>query len=102
MQFMQTPAFADKVRLEDRIVKSGNPSSRCPSRPLILEQNNYVLTLPNSEEQMFVKLMMDGIIVYEKFIGFSKETIEFPNYLQGEYQISLVMGDKEYIGTINL
>lgn len=102
MQGMQMPVFANNVRLGERIVIRGNASPRSPSRPLILEQNNYVLTLPNSEEKMLVRLLVGDAVVYEEFVSSIQETVEFPEYLRGEYQISLVMGDKEYVGTINL
>lgn len=100
LQVAQMSVSANGVRLKDKIETRGNASSRCPSKSLNLEQSNHILTLPDSEELMLIRLSVEETVVYEELVSSMQETIEFPNYLQGEYQISLVMGDKEYVGTI--
>lgn len=101
LQQVQISASPKVVRLRDRIVTSGNASSRCPSEILVLEQEGYLLTMPHNEELMLVTLMKDGVVVFEKQVSPMMETIEFPEYLQGVYQISITIGNKEYVGEIN-
>lgn len=80
----------------------GNPQSRCPIAPLFLKQSDNKLCLPNSTEHIIIKLSVNGHVSYTEVVLSDKVVVEFPDYLQGEYQISLFVGDKEYVGTINL
>lgn len=79
----------------------GNPLSRCPTVPMILEQNHNKLYLPYSTDSIIVKLSVKGTVLYSETVLPGNGNIDFPKYFQGEYDLSLLIEEKEYVGVIN-
>lgn len=68
--------------------------------PLVIEQEGYKLTVPQSVEQLEVILSQNGDIVYEVEVKDSS-IIEIPSCFQGDFEIQLGIGNIEYVGKIH-
>lgn len=73
---------------------------RTPLAPLVIEQDEYKLSVPQSVEQMEVILSQNGEIVYEVEVKDSS-IIEIPSCFQGDFEIRVGIGNIEYVGKIH-
>lgn len=80
---------------------SGNPKTS--NAPLIITQNDNVLTLPATPVDYTLQLRdANGIVVYSAYIPVGSTLIILPTYFSGGFEIRLVTDTYYYIGYIVL
>ncbi|MBO5603159.1 MAG: DUF3244 domain-containing protein [Prevotella sp.] len=84
----------------------GNPLPRMPRKPIKVRINDHTLSIRNISSIYQIRVVEDNLdktTVYQTFIiGNGHDTIQLPEYLQGDYRLQLIVGDRSLFGYINL
>lgn len=80
--------------------QKGNPASRSPKRPLIIDLEGHTLTVPSQVIGYTLTLEDGNGCIFTCKIESSQVTI--PDGLLGEYVISIFKADSLYSGVINV
>lgn len=78
----------------------GKPGSRSSHRPLVVDLSGHILTLPSQVVGYTLTLENEDGEVYAYYI--IGTTLELPQELSGNYQITISDGNSMYHGTIEL
>ena len=82
---------------------AGNNGTYAPPRPWYINQNDYVLTLPDFEEDYTLQLLdEDGVVVYSVNCLSGTTQVVLPSTLTGDYEIMVIRGGTYYVGYIEL
>ena len=82
---------------------AGNQSTKAPLRPLVITQDDYILTFPaQGNDHMLVFRDDTGTVVYTTFVPAGSTQIVLPSTLSGDFEIRLVADAYYYIGFIVL
>ena len=82
---------------------SGSGYPLAPIRPWYINQNDYVLTLPDFEEDYTLQLLdEDGYVVYSVNCLSGTTQVVLPSTLTGDYEIVVIRGETYYGGYIEL
>ena len=85
--------------INDSEVSSGN--TKAP--PLVISQDNNVLTLPVMADDFVLELRdEDGCLVYSAFVPSGCTQVILPVWLSGSFELRLVANTYYYIGYIYL
>ena len=76
---------------------------KAPPRPLVISQDNNILTLPATSVDYTLELRDEnGTLVYSSYIPTGTTQIILPTTLSGNFEIRLVADTYYYIGYISL
>lgn len=82
---------------------AGNNGTYAPARPWYISQNDYVLTLPDFEEDYTLQLFdEDENVVYSVDCLSGTTQVVLPSTLTGDYEIVVIRGGTYYGGYIEL
>ena len=102
--FASNELYAGEIFME--IVKEGGAGSsptKTPDSPLLIIQNENVLTLPAMSEDLILQLRdEDGYVVYSSFVPAGTTQIVLPSTLTGTFELRLVGPTYYYVGSITL
>lgn len=74
-----------------------------PARPWYINQNDYILTLPDFEEDYTLQLLNeDEDVVYSVNCLSGTTQVVLPSTLTGDYEIVVIRGETYYGGYIEL
>lgn len=98
--------FAFGAQIPMHIIKdgpAGNNGTYAPARPWYISQNDYVLTLPDFEEDYTLQLFdEDENVVYSVDCLSGTTQVVLPSTLTGDYEIVVIRGGSYYVGYIEL
>ena len=98
--------FAFGAQIPMHIIKdgpAGNNGTYAPARPWYISQNDYVLTLPDFEEDYTLQLFdEDENVVYSVDCLSGTTQVVLPSTLTGDYEIVVIRGGTYYGGYIEL
>lgn len=92
-----------QVELKGRRINSenkGNAFPRSSVAPLVISLSDYVLSLPECDQQETLTLYQDGSIVYTAVLSSGTSMIEIPSYVVGDCELQLARGNIIYVGQI--
>ena len=75
----------------------GNAFPRSSVAPLVISLSDYVLSLPECDQQETLTLYQDGSIVYTAVLSSGTSMIEIPSYVVGDCELQLARGNIIYI-----
>ena len=98
-------AFAEE-QIPMQIIKEGGcagGNTLAPARPWYITQNDYVLTLPDFEDDYILELRdEDDVVAYTDDVPAGTTQIVLPSTLSGDFEIRLVGDTYYYRGYISL
>lgn len=98
--------FAFGAQIPMNIIKegpAGNIGTYAPARPWYITQDDYVLTLPDFEEDYTLQLFdEDENVVYSVDCLSGTTQVVLPSTLTGDYEIVVIRGGTYYGGYIEL
>ena len=83
--------------------EAGSGNTKTPQLPLIISQDENILTLPATPVDYTLELRDEnGVLVYYAFIPMGTTQIVLPTTLSGDFEIRLVADTYYYIGYLTL
>lgn len=81
--------------VDETVIGDGIP--RAPRRPLVITQEDNVLTLPAFDVNVTLRLIDDeGDVACTLFVPAGTTSVTLPSWLSGDYEIQLVPEDSSY------